>query len=413
MVGMSDGSAGTGTWRPWRLALAGAGLLVVAVASQWVGPLAPVVLEVARPDRLTLQPSLIGIGRVEARRRHLLSSVASARLVSLDVDNGDAVRAGQVVGQLDAVDLPERLRAAQAAWQRSRQARAVAAAQGRETQATLTYVRSNSARFEHLAAAGAVSDDALLERRQALARAEAAATSAQANERAAAQAQREAGATLAALGAQQRTLRLVAPVAGIVTRRLLDPGSTVLPGQPVLEIADPAQFWIDVRFDQRQATGLAVGQPVAVEFRRLAGRRFAGRIERIEPTADSLTEELNAKASLEPGPLRAAGLLPALGELVEVRVALAAAPGALSLPAASLRQRQGRLGVWVAGDRGLYFAPLQLGRSDGEGRVEVLGGLPAQARVLLRPPADPAGLGRYRLKEQPALEQQPRLLEKP
>ena len=413
MVGMSDGSAGTRTWRPWRLALAGAGLLAVAVASQWVGPLAPVVLEVARPERLTLQPSLIGIGRVEARRRHLLSSVASARLVSLDVDNGDAVRAGQVVGQLDAVDLPERLRAAQAAWQRSRQARAVAAAQGRETQATLTYVRSNSARFERLAAAGAVSDDALLERRQALARAEAAATSAQANERAAAQAQREAGATLAALGAQQRTLRLVAPVAGIVTRRLLDPGSTVLPGQPVLEIADPAQFWIDVRFDQRQATGLAVGQPVAVEFRRLAGRRFAGRIERIEPTADSLTEELNAKASLEPGPLRAAGLLPALGELVEVRVALAAAPGALSLPAASLRQRQGRLGVWVAGDRGLYFAPLQLGRSDGEGRVEVLGGLPAQARVLLRPPADPAGLGRYRLKEQPALEQQPRLLEKP
>ncbi len=410
---MSDGSAGTGTWRPWRLAFAGAGLLAVAVASQWVGPLAPVVLEVARPERLTLQPSLIGIGRVEARRRHLLSSVASARLVSLDVDNGDAVRAGQVVGQLDAVDLPERLRAAQAAWQRSRQARAVAAAQGRETQATLTYVRSNSARFERLAAAGAVSDDALLERRQALARAEAAATSAQANERAAAQAQREAGATLAALGAQQRTLRLVAPVAGIVTRRLLDPGSTVLPGQPVLEIADPAQFWIDVRFDQRQATGLAVGQPVAVEFRRLAGRRFAGRIERIEPTADSLTEELNAKASLEPGPLRAAGLLPALGELVEVRVALAAAPGALSLPAASLRQRQGRLGVWVAGDRGLYFAPLQLGRSDGEGRVEVLGGLPAQARVLLRPPADPAGLGRYRLKEQPALEQQPRLLEKP
>ena len=413
MVGMSDGSAGTRTWRPWRLALAGAGLLAVAVASQWVGPLAPVVLEVARPERLTLQPSLIGIGRVEARRRHLLSSVASARLVSLDVDNGDAVRAGQVVGQLDAVDLPERLRAAQAAWQRSRQARAVAAAQGRETQATLTYVLSNSARFERLAAAGAVSDDALLERRQALARAEAAATSAQANERAAAQAQREAGATLAALGAQQRTLRLVAPVAGIVTRRLLDPGSTVLPGQPVLEIADPAQFWIDVRFDQRQATGLAVGQPVAVEFRRLAGRRFAGRIERIEPTADSLTEELNAKASLEPGPLRAAGLLPALGELVEVRVALAAAPGALSLPAASLRQRQGRLGVWVAGDRGLYFAPLQLGRSDGEGRVEVLGGLPAQARVLLRPPADPAGLGRYRLKEQPALEQQPRLLEKP
>ena len=407
MVGMSDGSAGSRPWRRWRLAFGGLALLGVVGASQWVGPLAPVVLEVVRPERLMLQPNLIGIGRVEARRRHLLSSVASARLVSLEVDNGDGVRAGQWVGQLDAVDLPDRLRAAQAAWQRSRQARAVAEAQGREAQATLNYVRSNTARFERLAGAGAVSDDALLERRQALARSEAAATSAQAHERAAAQAQREAGAVLAALGAQQRSLRLVAPTAGIVTRRLLDPGSTVLPGQPVLEIADPAQFWIDVRFDQRQATGLAVGQPATVEFRRLAGRPFSGRIARIEPTADSLTEELNAKVSLAPGPLRVAGLRPSLGELAEVRVALPTSPGALTLPAASLRQRQGRLGVWLAGDRALVFAPLQLGRSDGEGRVEVLGGLPAQARVLLRPPADPAVLGRYRLQDQPRLPEQP------
>ena len=49
----------------------------------------------------------------------------------------------------------------------------------------------------------------------------------------------------------------------------------------------------------------------------------------------------------------------------------------------------------------MVFAPLQLGRSDGEGRVEVFGGLAAQAKVLLRPPADPAALVRYRLKEQP------------
>ena len=88
-------------------------------------------------------------------------------------------------------------------------------------------------------------------------------------------------------------------------------------------------------------------------------------------------------------------------------MALPASPGALTLPAASLRQQQGRLGVWLAGDRGLVFVPLQLGRSDGEGRVEVLGGWPAQARVLLRPPADPAALGRYRLHDQPRLPEQP------
>lgn len=282
----------------------------------------------------------MGIGRVEARRIHQLSSVVAARLVSVSADTGDRVQAGQQVGQLDPVDLPERLRAAQAAE-----------ARWRESRAKLAYVRSNAARFERLAGQGAVSDDA----------------------------------TLGALAAQQQSLRLVAPVAGIVSRRLVDPGSTVVPGQPVLEIADPGQFWIDVRFAQRQAAGLALGQLVTVEFRRLQGHQLAGVIERIETTADSLTEELNAKVRLQPGAFTGAGFPPLLGELAEVRVALPASRDALAIPAQSLRRRGTELGVWQVGRNGLVFAPLQLGRQDGSGQVEVL--------------ADPAALRRYRLQE--------------
>jgi HlyD family secretion protein len=385
--------------RPWLLALAGGTALLLVVASQRVGPLAPPLLHVSQPQRLELQPALVGIGRLEARRRHQLSSVVAARLVSLSVETGDRVQAGQQVGQLDPVDLPQRLRAAQAAEQASELEAQAAEARWQEAQANLAYVRSNAARFERLAGQGAVSDDALLERRQALAQAQASAASGAALAAAARQGQRQAAATLAALATQQQTLRLVAPVSGIVSRRLVDPGTTVVPGQPVLEIADPGQFWIDVRFDQRQAAGLAVGQPVSVEFRRLQGRQLAGVIERIEPTADSLTEELNAKVSLQAGVLAGAGFSPSLGELAEVRVALPTGRDALVIPAQSLRRRGAELGVWQVGRHGLVFAPLQLGRQDGAGRVEVLGGLDSQARVLLQPPADPAALRRYRLQE--------------
>jgi RND family efflux transporter MFP subunit len=384
--------------RPWLLPVAGVALLL-AVVSQRVGPLAPPALLVAQPQRLTLRPGLVGIGRVEARRIHQLSSVVSARLVSLSADIGDRVQAGQLVGQLDPVDLPERLRAAQATAQASVLEAQAAEARGQESRAKLAYVRSNAARFERLAGQGAVSDDALLERRQALAQAAANAASSAALAAAARQGQRQAAATLAALAAQQQSLRLVAPVAGIVSRRLVDPGSTVVPGQPVLEIVDPGQFWIDVRFDQRQATGLALGQQVTVEFRRLQGHQLAGVIERIEPTADSLTEELNAKVRLQPGALAGAGFSPLLGELAEVRVALPANRDALAIPAQSLRRRGTELGVWQVGRNGLVFAPLQLGRQDGSGQVEVLAGLQSGAQVVLQPPADPAALRRYRLQE--------------
>lgn len=385
--------------RPWLIPVAGGTALLLIAVTQWVGPLAPPSLVVAQPNRLVLQPALVGIGRVEARRRHQLSSVISARLASLNVDTGDRVQAGQQVGQLDPVDLPERLQAARAALQTRVLETQASKARWQEAQARLAYVRSNAARFESLASQGAVSDDALLERRQALAQAQANAASSASMAAAARQGQQQVAATLAALEAQKQTLRLVAPVAGIVTRRLVDSGSTVVPGQPVVEIADPGQFWIDVRFDQRQASGLAVGQPVTVEFRRLQGRGLAGVIERIEPTADSLTEELTAKVRLLPDALAEDDFSPSLGELAEVRVALAPVRNALVIPVQSLRRHGGVLGVWLAGNRSLVFTPLQLGRQDDAGRVEVLAGLQPDAQVLLEPPADASTLRRYRLQE--------------
>jgi HlyD family secretion protein len=105
--------------RPWLLPLAGGAAVLLVVISQRIGPLAPPELLVVQPQRMALQPALVGIGRVEARRSHQLSSVLAARLVSLSADTGCRVQRGQQVGQLDPVDLPERLRAARAALQAS------------------------------------------------------------------------------------------------------------------------------------------------------------------------------------------------------------------------------------------------------------------------------------------------------
>ena len=136
--------------RLWLLPLVGGAVLLLIAASQQLGPLAPPALVVARPQRLLLEPALVGIGRVEARRSHQLSSVMAARLVSLSVDTGDWVQAGQQVGQLDPVDLPERLRAAQAAVQVSALEARAADAHWQEARAVLSYSRSHAARFEQL-----------------------------------------------------------------------------------------------------------------------------------------------------------------------------------------------------------------------------------------------------------------------
>jgi RND family efflux transporter MFP subunit len=178
---------------------------------------------------------------------------------------------------------------------------------------------------------------------------------------------------------QRANLRLVAPMDGLVTLRHADPGTTVVAGQPVVEVIEPASLWINVRFDQLRATGLRAGLPARVVLRSQAGRSFAGKVLRIEPVADAVTEETLAKVVLDvlPEPL------PPIGELVEVTVALPPLPIGPVVPNASVQRVEGQLGVWQLEGTTLRFAPIQVGAIDLDGRVQVLAGLAPGARVVV------------------------------
>ena len=186
-------------------------------------------------------------------------------------------------------------------------------------------------------------------------------------------------AELEALRAQRGNLRLVAPVAGLVVARNADPGTTVVAGQAVVEVIDPAHLWIDTRFDQISAEGLAAGLPARVTLRSRRSRDLPGRVLRIEPRADAVTEETLAKIVFD----RMSVPLPPLGELAEVTVQLGELPAAAVIPNAAIRTANGQRGVWKLVDGDLTFAPIVLGRSDLDGRVQVLKGLAVGDRVVI------------------------------
>lgn len=126
---------------------------------------------------------------------------------------------------------------------------------------------------------------------------------------------------LNALLAQRSSLRLITPVAGLVLLRDADPGTTVVAGQAVVEVIDPKSILINVRFDQISALGLAADQPVSIALRSRTGRSLNGRVLRVEPKADAVTEELLAKVVFDT-PFK---FLPAIGEPPKSR-SIAGAP---------------------------------------------------------------------------------------
>lgn len=329
------------------------------------GPLAPVAVTTTTVQSRALAPALSGIGTVQARFTYKIGPTFAGRLKRLDVSVGDSVAAGQLLGEMDPVDLDERLRAQQAGIKGAEAAL-------RQAEAKQAYARTQAQRYQQLFAVQGTSEETLVTKQQELAVADAALAAAR----------EDVGRLRAesqALRAQRSNLGLRTPVAGLVVLRHADPGTTVVAGQAVVEVIDPASLWIDTRFDQISAEGLANGLPAQVLMRSRRGQALPAQVLRIEPLADAVTEEMLAKIVFDSTPTP----LPPVGELAEVTVLLPALPDAPTIPNAAIRTFEGQRGVWKLADGELAFAPIKLGRADLDGNVQVTQGLAADDRIVV------------------------------
>jgi ABC-type dipeptide/oligopeptide/nickel transport system ATPase subunit len=169
------------------------------------------------------------------------------------------------------VDLDARLTAQQAALARAEANVDVADAQVSDAPARAAHAATQAKRYGELARQGAASEEVSDTKRQEQLVSEAAVASARAGAEAARKELARARADADAIGRQRSNLRLVAPVDGLVSARNADPGSTVVAGQPVIEVIDPTTLWVNVRFDQLRAAGLRAGLPARIALRSRTG----------------------------------------------------------------------------------------------------------------------------------------------
>jgi len=329
------------------------------------GPLAPVAVTVVKVESRALRPALFGVGSVEARQLYRIGPIAPGRLKRLDVEVGDTVKAGQVLGEMDPVDSDDRLRSQEAVVKRT--AAALADATARQT-----YADTQARRYEQLYAEKATSEELLAARRQDLQLANAALAAARED-------QTRALSDLQALRAQRSSLRLASPADGVVTSRDVEPGTTVVAGQAVVEVVDPRSLWVNTRFDQVSAGGLAAALPARVALRSRRGQVLEGQVLRTELRADAVTEELLAKVGFTAVPKP----LPPIGERAEVTVDLPALPEGPVIPNAAVHRQGQQIGVWTTNGDSPTFVPVVLGRADLEGHVQVLDGLKAGDAIVL------------------------------
>ena len=310
-------------------------------------------VDVAKATQAELTRSVAISGSLRAAQSAFVKARVAAEIRTLDVREGDRVTANQLIGRLDATEFDWRLR--QALDQ-------VANAEAQLDIAART-LENNKALVDQ----GFISRNAL----ETSASSEAAA-------RAAVQAAR-AAAELARKAVRDTEIR--APIAGLVSQRLAQPGERVALDTRIVEVVDLSRIELEVAVPADDAAALRIGQTAAVNVDGLADPLRA-RVARINPSTQSGTRAVLAYLELEAHPALRQGLF-ARGTVDIGRTR------ALVVPASAVRLDQTRPYVLALQDGRAVARPVTVGQqgqtrfqAEREAAVEITEGLTVGATVL-------------------------------
>jgi RND family efflux transporter MFP subunit len=305
--------------------------------------------EVSRPV-LAKMPLVVEFsGPLVAPRTAVVRAKAPGTLLSLAVNEGSRVKAGQPIGEIDLSDLQTRV---------SERSAMVESAQA----ALLEAERQHTANVG-LAAQNFISSTALQTSQARLDAARAQLKSAQAQ------------LSVSRIGVREASL--LAPISGIVGKRHVVPGEKVSAEQQVVTIVDLGSLELAGSVGTHEVSLLRPGQEVQVK---VEGQRdpVPGRIDRISPAAEAGTRAIGVVVALDNKGERFRA-----GQYGQARVELADEAARLTVPAGAVGQASGQDFVWAIENGALVRRIVITGRKDpAGGRIEVSKGLTAETQIL-------------------------------
>ena len=366
---------------------------VVLAVALWPSAIDVDVATVARgPMQVTIDEE----GETRVRERFVVSAPVMGRVERIVLEPGDPVVRGKtIVARLTPAAAPlidprsqAELSAAVAA---ARAAVGQTRAERERAATALTRAQSTARRLEALLKSGAISGDEL----------EAAQTTSKSAENAfraadfsVARAEHElqlAQARLKPSSTGGGTVDVVAPVDGVVLKRMRESASVVPVGEPLLEIGDP--HTLEVVSDLLSTDAVRVARGASVSIEQWGGPHpLEGRVRLVEPSGFTKVsalgvEEQRVNVIIDFSDLADEAEPASLGDSyrVEVRIVIWQDPAALKVPVGALFRRGDDWAVFVVNEGRVQLQPVHIGqRNDRDGQA--LKGLSEGQTVVVHPP---------------------------
>ncbi len=258
-------------------------------------PAGPVPVEARQVQLRTLSDDAQAVGSLRAHQSVVLKPESAGRIVKLGFQDGQRVRRGQVLIQLDD---------------------SLQAAQLQQAEAQSHIARTQLQRNKELLAQGFVTASALDQAQATLDVAE---------------------AQVALAKAQLQRMRVVAPFDGVAGIRSVSLGDYVKDGAELVSLEDSSTVWVDFRLPERDAPRVRPGQMLHVSLDALPGRQFEARVQALDAQLDAAGRSLLVRAQvLKPGPELRSGLF------ARVRLSLAERAQAVVVPEEALVPQGGK-----------------------------------------------------------------------
>jgi len=300
------------------------------------------------------------VGTVKAVNSSVIAARVAGTVTALMVKEGDRVKKGQVLGNIEAVETLASAAAAQAGVEEAR--RALDEALSRKKLADATFQR-----YSRLFSEQAVTRQEYETRQteqevasQGVSRAESRLTQARESARAA--------VTVAAY------TKITAPLAGVIANKAIDRGATVFPGMPLMTVEGEGGFLLEVQAPETLKGRINTGKAIEVVMDGMTAPE-AGRVVEIVPTIDPASRTFTVKVSVAGKGLRS-------GSYGKVFVPVGHVKG-IVVPKKALVERGALTSVWVVDPQNIIRMRLvKAGRQIGE-QVEILAGLSEGERIVV------------------------------
>jgi RND family efflux transporter MFP subunit len=296
---------------------------------------AAVLVEAVNPEVHTFESAFNYLGTFEPYRQNLIGSDASGKVIKINVEEGDRITQGQVIAKVDDDLLQLQLESAEV---------------------NIEGQKKDDERYSNLEKNNAVPGVQIEKTKLGLK---------------AAEIQRKQ------IQKQLKSTTLTAPFSGVITKKMIDLGSVIGPGSPLVEITDISTLKLTVSVPERDILKFKTGQSVPVKVDIFGDKTFEGKVSSVAVVADrshNFKVQITVKNSNEE--IRA-------GMYGNVSLSNSSSVTALSIPRKALVGSSKKPHVFVIRNGKAVLTSFTSGTSDGE-YVEVVSGLSKNDQIVVK-----------------------------